>query len=96
MSDQVTRQILTGQTGTTRKRVGDHRLFDRGAFTVTPDLHIQVSDRAHGACGFAEWPGAYHGKSLRPPQRPSYCPDPAFVTWHVREVFQGEARYDRR
>jgi len=25
--------------------------------------------------------------------RPSYCPEPAFVIWHVREVFQGEARY---
>jgi len=32
-------------------------------------------------------------KRLRPPQRPSYYPEPAFVAWHVREVFQGEARY---
>jgi len=73
--------------------VGTHRLFDRGAFPVSPGLHIQLSDQAHGTHGFAEWLGAYHGKPLRPPQRPSYHPEPTFVAWHVREVFQGEARY---
>ena len=72
-----------------------HKLFDRGAFTVSPDLRIQVSDRAHGTHGFDEWLGPYHGKALRPPQRPSYYPQPTFVAWHVREVFQGEARCGR-
>ncbi|MBC8418365.1 MAG: HNH endonuclease [Desulfobacterales bacterium] len=70
-----------------------HKLFDRGAFTVSPDLYIQVSDRAHGTHGFTEWLAAYHKKSLRPPQRPAYYPEPSFVAWHVREVFQGKARY---
>ena len=70
-----------------------HKLFDRGAFTVSPKLRIQVSDRAHGTHGFNEWLSAYHGKSLKPPQRPSFYPEPAFVQWHVKEVFQGEARY---
>jgi putative restriction endonuclease len=70
-----------------------HKLFDRGAFTLSPDLHIQVSDRAHGSNGFNEWLAAYHGKSLRPPQRSTYYPEPSFVAWHVREVFQGESRY---
>jgi len=31
--------------------------------------------------------------SCGPPQRPSYYPEPVFAAWHVREVFQGEARY---
>jgi len=70
-----------------------HKLFDRGAFTVSPELKIQVSDRAHGTQGFREWLAAYHGKSLRAPQRPDFYPEPVFVQWHVREVFQGEARY---
>ena len=69
-----------------------HKLFDRGAFTVSPGLLIQVSDRAHGTHGFNEWLTAYHGKSLKPPQRPNFYPEPAFVQWHVREVFQGESR----
>jgi len=59
------------------------------------DLYIQVSDRAHGTHGFTEWLGAYHGKTLQPPQCTSYYPEPTFVAWHVREVFQGEARYSR-
>ncbi|MFO7600930.1 MAG: hypothetical protein R6X27_14145 [Candidatus Desulfacyla sp.] len=63
------------------------------AFTVSPDLHIQVSDRAHGTHGFNEWLGGFHGKTLAPPQRPTYYPEPIFVARYVREVFQGEARY---
>ena len=70
-----------------------HKLFDRGAFTVSPGLLIQVSDRAHGTHGFNEWLTAYHGKSLKPPQHPNFYPEPEFVQWHVKEVFQGEARY---
>ena len=56
-----------------------HKLFDRGAFTVSPGLLIQVSDRAHGTHGFNEWLTAYHGKSLKPPQRRNFYPEPAFV-----------------
>lgn len=70
-----------------------HKLFDRGAFTVSPELHIHVSDRAHGTHGFREWLSEYHGKSVRTPQHPNYYPEPEFTEWHVREVFQGESRY---
>lgn len=69
-----------------------HKLFDRGAFTITDDMKMQVSEAAHGTCGFNEWLMAYHGKEIRPPQRPSYYPEPGFVDWHVREVFKGFAR----
>ena len=69
-----------------------HKLFDRGAFTVSPELRIEVSDRAHGTRGFDEWLYAFHGKSLSPPQRPNFYPEPEFVQWHVREVFQGVSR----
>jgi len=70
-----------------------HKLFDRGAFTASPERIIQVSDRAHGTQGFKEWLGAFHGKSLLAPQRPDFYPEPRFTAWHVREVFQGEVRY---
>ncbi|MCD6294260.1 MAG: HNH endonuclease, partial [Deltaproteobacteria bacterium] len=74
------------------------RAFDKGlitidsSFTVSPELLIQVSDRAHGTHGFNEWLSAYHGKPLKPPQHPNFYPEPAFVQWHVREVFQGKSR----
>jgi len=71
-----------------------HKLFDRGAFTLSDKMKIMVSDRAYGTKGFNEWLMSYHGKALTMPQRPSYFPRPQFVSWHVREVFQGYGRYD--
>jgi putative restriction endonuclease len=70
-----------------------HKLFDRGAFTLSQDMTIKVSDQAHGTKGFSEWLMAYHGKTLNPPQRPSYYPKPQFINWHFKEVFQGYERY---
>lgn len=71
-----------------------HKLFDRGAFTITNDMEINVSDRAHGTSGFNEWLMAYHGKEIKKPQRPSYYPMPEYVSWHISEVFQGYGRHD--
>ena len=71
-----------------------HKLFDRGAFTLSDGMKIQVSDRAYGTKGFNEWLMAYHGKKLMKPQRPSYYPKPQYVTWHIREVFQGYGRHN--
>lgn len=69
-----------------------HKLFDRGAFTVAPNMDILVSDNAHGTNGFQEWLMKYHGKRLRPPQNHIYLPRDKFVEWHVKEVFQGDYR----
>ncbi|HVO84255.1 MAG TPA: HNH endonuclease [Syntrophobacteria bacterium] len=70
-----------------------HKLFDRGAFTVTDSMRIQVSERAHGSAGFQEWLMAFHGKPMRPPQRDSYYPEAQFTSWHLKQVFQGPSRY---
>jgi putative restriction endonuclease len=70
-----------------------HKLFDRGVFSLTDSLNIQVSERAHGTSGFKEWLMAFHGKQIRPPQRQSYYPKTQFIDWHVKEVFQGPSRY---
>lgn len=70
-----------------------HKLFDRGAFTISDDMKVQVSEMAHGTAGFIEWLMSFHGKQIQPPQRPSYYPEPKFIAWHVREVFRGPSRY---
>jgi putative restriction endonuclease len=70
-----------------------HKLFDRGAFTLSDSIKIEVSERAHGSTGFDEWLMAFHGKQLYPPQRGSYYPEPKFIDWHVREVFQAPPRF---
>lgn len=69
-----------------------HKLFDRGAFTLSKQLEILVSENAHGSVGFQEWLMRFHGKRINFPQRQSYYPERAFISWHVREVFQGNYR----
>ena len=69
-----------------------HKLFDRGAFTLSNDLEILVSDDAHGSSGFHEWLMRFHGHKLNFPQRQTYYPSDSYTRWHVREVFQGEYR----
>ena len=69
-----------------------HRLFDRGAFTLSQQLEILVSDDAHGSVGFEEWLMRFHGETISFPQRQSYYPHESFIDWHIREVFQGDYR----
>ena len=69
-----------------------HKLFDRGAFTLSKQLQILVSDDAHGTKGFQEWLMDFHGEKINFPQRQSYYPETEFISWHVRQVFQGNYR----
>ena len=69
-----------------------HKLFDRGAFTLSNELEVFVSDDAHGTAGFDEWLMRFHGEKLNFPQRQTYYPSESYTRWHVREVFQGEYR----
>ena len=69
-----------------------HKLFDRGAFTLSNHLEILVSDDAHGSVGFHEWLMRFHGEKLNFPQRQTYYPSENYTRWHVSEVFQGEYR----
>lgn len=69
-----------------------HKLFDRGAFTLSKQLQILVSDNAHGTKGFEEWLMDFHGQNIIFPQRQSYYPETEFIGWHVREVFRGNYR----
>ena len=66
--------------------------LNRGAFTLSKQLQIMVSDEAYGSAGFQEWLMRYHGQMLSFPQRESYYPGERYISWHVREVFQGEYR----
>lgn len=70
-----------------------HKLFDRGVFTLTNYMRLEVAENAHGTNGFEEWVMRYHGKEVRPPQSPLYRPKESYVNWHIKEVFQGPARY---
>ncbi|MDE0086100.1 MAG: HNH endonuclease [Candidatus Poribacteria bacterium] len=69
-----------------------HKLFDLGAFTLSKELHILVSDDVRGTKGFDEWLMDFHGEKITPPQKQIYFPDLEFIGWHVREVFKGDYR----
>jgi putative restriction endonuclease len=68
-----------------------HKLFDMGAFTVTPELKMMVSDEVNGT-GAQEWLVRYDGKSIKPPQKTAFYPNPEYTNWHVNEVFKGGYR----
>lgn len=69
-----------------------HKTFDLGAFTVTRDGVLLVSDQAHGTEGFHETLLSRHGRPVRQPQRGEWGPTPDALDWHAREVFKGAAR----
>jgi putative restriction endonuclease len=57
-----------------------HKTFDLGVFTLNPEGLLLVSHQAHGTAGFEEALMRHHGRSVRPAQRPTWCPEPAFST----------------
>jgi putative restriction endonuclease len=69
-----------------------HRLFDLGAFTVNAQGLLLVSDQVNGTTGF-ELLMRHHATCIRPAQRPEWNPDPAYLDWHLKEVFKGEPRH---
>ena len=69
-----------------------HKLFDRGAFRLSLEWEILVSDEAYGNVGFQEWLMRFHREKINFPQRQSYYPDAECIQWHVKEVFRGDYR----
>ena len=68
------------------------KLFDRGAFTLTSDRRVLVSQELHGSAATEQWVTRYHGCKLRVPRRATNQPNPEFLAWHKREVFREPAR----
>jgi len=69
-----------------------HKLFDRGAFTLSDDLSLCVSQKANGTTGLSEWLMMFHGRLVRTSQSESFRPSADFLSWHRAEVFHGPIR----
>lgn len=52
-----------------------HKLFERGAFTLSNELEILAFDDAYGTAGFVELLMRFHGEKLNFPQRQIYYPN---------------------
>lgn len=69
-----------------------HKLFDRGAFTLTDELQLCVSQKANGSTGLSEWLTSFHGLPLKGPQSRDNLPLNEHLDWHRKEVFHGPGR----
>lgn len=69
-----------------------HKLFDRGAFSLTNGSTFLVSQEVYGSCRLQEVLLSFHRCPAMPPQSEKYLPSPEFLQWHRREVFRGPAR----
>lgn len=73
-----------------------HKMFDRGALSITADHRILVSQQVYGHTGLSEWLLRYNGTEIFVPQSPVYLPRSEYTEWHRREVFRGPAKPDGR
>jgi putative restriction endonuclease len=65
-----------------------HKLFDRGYFTITPNLHIEVSRRIKEEFDNGEYYFTFHGQDINPPKMPIDQPSGEFLTWHNEKIFK--------
>jgi putative restriction endonuclease len=69
-----------------------HKLFDRGAFTLSEERELLVSGEVCRSFGSEEWLMKFHGKQINLPQKEDDYPALKFIKWHVRAVFKGKSR----
>ncbi len=69
-----------------------HKVFDLGAFTVTPDEFTLVFSQDISGGTQKDWLMAFHGRSLIRPQSESYLPDRKFLNWHQSTIFRAPGR----
>jgi len=68
-----------------------HKVFDRGAITVSSEQKVIVSQAVNGNIGH-DWVSSFHGKTIFKAQCESYFPKDRFLAWHCREVFKHPGR----
>jgi putative restriction endonuclease len=69
-----------------------HKLFDRGAFSLSESLTIQVSARVNGTGGLVEILTRFNENCIAVPNLRNAKPDLQFVRWHNEEVFHKPVR----
>ena len=65
-----------------------HKLFDRGAFSLSETLKVQVSIRVNGSLGHMDYLTRFNSLSIAQPHIMEVKPDVRFVHWRREEVFR--------
>lgn len=68
-------------------RIDFHRLFDRGYFTLTPDLHLEFSPRFARDFPKDEFYLPFDGTSIASPTHSIFHPAPEYIHFHREQVF---------
>lgn len=69
-----------------------HKLFDRGAFTLTLERRLEVSQQVNGGASTRDLVTRFHSTEIPPTADPACAASPEFITWHRQEVFRGPPR----
>ena len=69
-----------------------HKLLDRGAFTVSTEQRLLVSQDVSGSQGLHEQLLCFHATPIREPQSREFMPSPKYLAWHGDQVFRKPAR----
>jgi putative restriction endonuclease len=64
-----------------------HKLFDRGAFSLSETFKIKVSARVNGSVGLKEHLAPFSSNPIMLPSVTAARPNQDFVRWHRTEVF---------
>jgi putative restriction endonuclease len=64
-----------------------HKLFDRGAFSLSEKFKIEVSARVNGSVGLKEHLAPFSSNPITLPSVTAARPNQDFVRWHRTEVF---------
>jgi putative restriction endonuclease len=66
-----------------------HTLFDKGYITVTPEHHVEVSQRIKDEFDNGHEYYSLHGNAMLPPRRKPDWPLKDFLAWHNENVYRG-------
>ena len=69
-----------------------HKLFDRGAWSLTDDLRVIVSAEFTGSDEAVQMLRSHHGSRIRPPLPGNPTPDAEYIRWHRDESLGGVFR----
>src|SRR6516165_2809883 len=69
-----------------------HKLFERGAFSLSDGLQVQISQRVNGSSGLVEILLRFHQKNIAAPNLADAGPAIEHVRWHRHEVFHAPVR----
>lgn len=65
-----------------------HKAFDKGAFSITGDFKVKLSDSLNGGEQAQRLFFEFEGQSIRLPKKENWMPNVGHLNWHQKEVFK--------